>query len=266
MKPKTLILMLLAVCFGVVGSYLTSLVTAQLAVQAEVEKVGVLVARRNITVGTLLSEPDKWFEEKQFVKGEEPKSGLHSFDELKDRRLNKPLSTEQVVTARDLSERQIKEPVGDQEPGKRKEVAIPKPARATLPKLMDDVQDRRRGPDHREPENKQKVFYENLVKSLEKLVSDVKQTTRNCKDRAERHRLMLGRYEGEEQTLTRYNALLQGQREQQQMDESVKRMEARDKRLDKLTAQLRQAVSVGDWELAARVHSRILKECAEATR
>ena len=77
---------------------------------------------------------------------------------------------------------------------------------------------------------------------------------------------MLRRYEGGDQTLTQYSALLQGQRDQQQMDDGVKRMEARDKRLERLTEQLRQAVSVRDWELAARVHSRILKECAEATR
>jgi hypothetical protein len=262
MRPKTLIVLLVAACCGMIGRYLTTRVPAQFAVQTEAEKVSVLVARRDIGRGTLLTEPDKWFQEKEFIKGEAPTSAIRGFDELKDRRLNKPLSAEQFVTAQDLSETQKKEPLEDQEPGMRKDVLNPNQAR--VPQLTDDVKDRQRRPERSEPESKQKVFYANLVKSFERSLSDLKQSTRNSKDRAERHRAMLRRYEAAEQTLTQYNALLQAQREQQQMDDRVKRMEARDKRLEKLTDQLRRAVSVQDWELAARVHSRLLKEFAEA--
>jgi hypothetical protein len=255
MKPKTLIVMLVAACSGAVGSYLTGLVTAQLAVPTEAEKVSVLVARQNIATGTLLRVPDKFFEEKQFIKGEDPTGVIRSFNELKDRRLNKPLRAEQFVTAGDLSEPEKKEPVREQEPGTRMEVANSTSA-AHGQRMLDQV----------EQERKQKAFYDNLVKSLDRVVSDAKRSTRNRKERAEQHRSMLGRYERGAQTLTEYRALLQGQREQQQMDDVVKRMEARDKRLEKLTGQLRQAVSVRDWERAAKVHSCILKEFAEARR
>jgi hypothetical protein len=258
MKPKTLILLLVAGCSGVVGSYLTSLVTAQLAVQTEAEKVSVLVARQNIATGTLFRDPDQFFEEKPFIKGEDPTGAIRSSNELKDRRLNKPLRAEQFVTAGDLSEPEKKEPAREQEPGTRKEIA--NSDQATLAahgqRTLDQV----------EQERKQKIFDDNLVKSLDRVVSDAKRSTRNRKERAEQHRSMLGRYERAEQTLTEYGALLQGQREQEQMDDLVRRMEARDKRLEKLTEQLRQAVSVRDWERAAKVHSRILKECAEARR
>jgi hypothetical protein len=265
MKPKTLILILAAACCGVIGRYVTTLVTAQLAAQTEVEKISVLVARRDIGRGTLLTEPDKWFQERQFVKGEEPTSAIRRFDELKDRRLNKPLSAEQFVTAEDLLfEPQKNERSDEQEPGVRKDVVNPTRARAASETLIDAVKDSQRKPERLEPDSKQKLFYANLVKSFERSVSDLKQSTRKSKDRAERHRSMLRRYEAAEQTLTQYNALLQAQRDQQQMDDRVRRMEARDKRLEKLMEQLRQAVSVQDWELAARVHSRLLKECAEA--
>ena len=258
MKPKTLIVMLVAACSGVVGSYLTSLVTAQLAVPTEAEKVSVLVARQNIAAGTLLRDPDKFFEEKQFIKGEDPTGAIRSFNELKDRLLNKPLRAEQFVTAGDLSEPEKNEPVREQEPGTRKEVANSDQAMLAAhdQRMLDQV----------EQERKQKAFYDNLVKSLDRVVAEAKRSTRNRKEKAEQHRSMLGRYERAVQTLTEYSALLQGQREQQQMDDVVKRMEARDKRLEKLTGQLRQAVSVRDWERAAKVHSRILKECAEVRR
>jgi pilus assembly protein CpaB len=102
MKPKTLILMIVAVVCGLAASYMTSRVIAERGTQTDVEKVGVLVARRNLSMGILITEPDKLFEEKQFTKGEEPKKAIRDIDDLKGRRLNKPLTAEQFVTADDL--------------------------------------------------------------------------------------------------------------------------------------------------------------------
>jgi pilus assembly protein CpaB len=102
MKPKTLILMIVAVVCGLAASYMTSRVIAERGAQTEVEKVGVLVARRNLAMGILINDPEKLFEEKQFTKGEEPKKAIRDMDELKGRRLNKPLTAEQFVTADDL--------------------------------------------------------------------------------------------------------------------------------------------------------------------
>ena len=102
MKSKTVILMVVAIACGLAASYMTSRVIAERDAKPDVEKVSVLVAKRNIGMGTLINDPEKFFEEKQFVRGEEPKKAIRNYDELKNQRLNKPLSAEQFVTADDL--------------------------------------------------------------------------------------------------------------------------------------------------------------------
>jgi pilus assembly protein CpaB len=103
MKPKTMILMFVAIGCGLAASYMTSRVIAERnSEQAEVEKVSVLVAKKNMNLGTHLKNPEAMFEEKFFVKGEEPKKAIRTFDMLKDKRLNKPISAEQFVTEEDL--------------------------------------------------------------------------------------------------------------------------------------------------------------------
>ena len=102
MKPKTLILMIVAIGCGLAASYMTSRVIADRSAQPTDEKVTILVARQNLPMGVLIKEPEKFFEEKQFTKGEEPKKAIRSFDDLKGVRLNKPISAEQFVTADDL--------------------------------------------------------------------------------------------------------------------------------------------------------------------
>jgi pilus assembly protein CpaB len=100
-----MILMVVAIVCGLAASYMTSRVIADRSSDTEVEKVTVLVAKKNISMGTLLKEPEKVFEEKQFTKGEEPKRAIKTYDLIKDRRLNKPLSAEQFVTPDDLNDK-----------------------------------------------------------------------------------------------------------------------------------------------------------------
>jgi pilus assembly protein CpaB len=104
MKPKTLILIVAAVGCGLAASYMTSRLLAERAKEepAEVEKVAVLVAKQKIAMGTMVKNPEQYFIIKEFTKGQEPKKALTQFEELKDKRLNKPLSTEQFVTSEDL--------------------------------------------------------------------------------------------------------------------------------------------------------------------
>jgi pilus assembly protein CpaB len=94
--------MLVAIGCGLAASYMTSRVIAERGAPAEIEKVSILVAKRNLSMGTLITEPEKLFDEKQVTKGEEPKKAIRSFEELKKSRLNKPLSAEQFVTSDDL--------------------------------------------------------------------------------------------------------------------------------------------------------------------
>jgi pilus assembly protein CpaB len=108
MKPKTLILMFVAIGCGLVASYMTSRVIAERGEKdpVEQEKVAILVAKQNIPMAVLFKDPEKYFEEKQYVKGEEPKKAIKTFDLLKDKRLNKPLNAEQFVTEDDLDTRE----------------------------------------------------------------------------------------------------------------------------------------------------------------
>lgn len=104
MKPKTVVLMVVAVVCGLAASYMTSLLLAQRsnAPAAEEEKVQVLVAKQKIPVGTYIKDPEKYFIFKPYTKGEEPKKAIRAMEQVKDRRLNKPLNEEQFVTPDDL--------------------------------------------------------------------------------------------------------------------------------------------------------------------
>ena len=98
MKPKTLILMFVAIGCGLAASYMTSRLLAERGNKDQVdEKVTVLVAKKNLSMGTLLKDPEALFEPKSFTRGEEPKKALRAFDQLKDRRLNKPIAAEQFT-------------------------------------------------------------------------------------------------------------------------------------------------------------------------
>src|SRR5690349_4638782 len=100
MKSKTIILMVVAVVCGLAASYMTSRVIAERNnnAPAEEEKVAVLVAKQKVSYGTLIKDPQKYFQEKLYTKGEEPKKALKTWDQLKDKRLNKPLNEDQFVT------------------------------------------------------------------------------------------------------------------------------------------------------------------------
>ena len=75
MKPKTIILMVVAVVAGLAASYMTSKVIAERNNDqgSEEEKVTILVAQKKIAFGTLIKDPQKFFVEKPYTKGEEPK-------------------------------------------------------------------------------------------------------------------------------------------------------------------------------------------------
>jgi Flp pilus assembly protein CpaB len=103
MKPKTMILMFVAIGCGLAASYMTSRVIAERSTEAaEVEKVSVLVAKKNLALGMLIKDPAAQFEEKFYIKGEEPKKAIRDLVLLKDKRLSKSISAEQFVTEEDL--------------------------------------------------------------------------------------------------------------------------------------------------------------------
>jgi pilus assembly protein CpaB len=121
MKSKTLILMVVAVVCGLVASYLTSRMLAQQnnAGPADVETVKVLVARNKIPWGTRIKEPDKFFVEKEYPKGSEPKKAFTSYDQLKDKVLNKTIGAEVHVTPDDVMKKEDQDLSADLPKGTR---------------------------------------------------------------------------------------------------------------------------------------------------
>ncbi len=101
MKPKTLILMVVAITCGLGASYMTSRLLAERQPE-ETEKVDVLVARKNLDMGLALKNVPELFEIKKFTKGEEPKDAISVEDQLKGRVLKRSLRPGDFVTGGDL--------------------------------------------------------------------------------------------------------------------------------------------------------------------
>ena len=103
MKPKTMILMVVAVACGLGASYMTSKLLADRQPLAEQEKlVPVLMAKVKVPGWTPIKEPEKFFEVKMLPESVVSKSSLKSLDDVKDLRLNKPLDAERVAMQGDL--------------------------------------------------------------------------------------------------------------------------------------------------------------------
>jgi len=100
MKPKTMILMIVAVSCGLGASYMTSRLLAERG--AETEKVTILVAKKNLNMGDVIKVPEEMFIEKQFTKGDEPRMALVELDKLKGRQLKRSLRSGDHVTPDDL--------------------------------------------------------------------------------------------------------------------------------------------------------------------
>src|SRR5262245_37367513 len=109
MKPKTMILMVVAVVCGLGASYMTSRLLAEREekpVEAPViQKVTLLVAKKNMEMHKALGEkPEDLFIEKQFVKDDAPKEALTREDvaKLKKKFLKRGLRKGDFITPDDL--------------------------------------------------------------------------------------------------------------------------------------------------------------------
>lgn len=107
MKPKTMILMVVAVVCGLGASYMTSRLLAERDDHAEPEipKVTLLVAKKNLDMHVpLRTKPEDYFVEKQFVKDDAPKDGFTKDDmaKLKNKWMKRALRKGDAVTPEDL--------------------------------------------------------------------------------------------------------------------------------------------------------------------
>ena len=89
MKPKTLILTVVAVTCGLGASYMTSQLLANREPEVK-ETVKVLVAKRNLNMGDLIKNPQDMFEQKPVAKEQAPRDAVLNFDDLKGRVLKIP--------------------------------------------------------------------------------------------------------------------------------------------------------------------------------
>lgn len=101
MKPKTMVLLVLAVSCGLGASYMTSRLLAERTQEAP-ETVRVLVARKEMATGTSILNPAEVFAPKEFVRGAEPKDAIETYDQLKGRVLKQRLREGDHVRAEDL--------------------------------------------------------------------------------------------------------------------------------------------------------------------
>jgi pilus assembly protein CpaB len=102
MKPKTLILMGVAITCGLGASYMTSRLLAERHSSDEAEKVVVLVAKKNMNMGDTIKVPDDVFIQKAYTRGEEPANAIVDSEQLKGRVLKRPLRANDFVTSDDL--------------------------------------------------------------------------------------------------------------------------------------------------------------------
>jgi pilus assembly protein CpaB len=98
MKLKTLILMVVAVGCGLAASYMTSRLLAERSAPPTDAKVAVVVAKQKVSPMVLIKEPERYFELKDYPEGLAPRKALKTLEDIKDQRLNKSVTEEEIVT------------------------------------------------------------------------------------------------------------------------------------------------------------------------
>jgi pilus assembly protein CpaB len=120
MKPKTMILMVVAVACGLGASYMTSKLLADRRAEAPPEEqVPVLMAKVRVPGWVVIKEPQKYFEVKMLPESAVSKKSLKSFEDVKNQRLNKPLDAERVAMQDDLLNKDQKSLIDNLVPGQR---------------------------------------------------------------------------------------------------------------------------------------------------
>jgi Flp pilus assembly protein CpaB len=103
MKPKTIILMVVAIGCGLAASYMTSRLLADRANKEQPEaKVKVLVAIKRIPAFEPIKKPEDYFVEKEVPEGTYPSKCLRSFDDVRGQRLAKAKQEEETVFKEDI--------------------------------------------------------------------------------------------------------------------------------------------------------------------
>lgn len=102
MKQKNLVLMVVAVGCGLVAAFLTSQMSAK---PAQVEKIKVVVATKDLTVGTLLTAEDleASVKFKEVSKDSVPQTVVETKEELIDKRLTRTIRADEMINKADVT-------------------------------------------------------------------------------------------------------------------------------------------------------------------
>lgn len=107
MKPKTVILTVVALSCGLAASFMTSQYLRGQKTAPPEEKVSLLVAKAKVDKYTVLTEPDKFFEVKELPKSVAPGSYFNSLAEIKDKRVNKEFGVNDHIAPEHVSDRNV---------------------------------------------------------------------------------------------------------------------------------------------------------------
>jgi pilus assembly protein CpaB len=118
MKPKNVILLVVAIGCGLVASYMTSRLLAERGKEA-VPTLKVLVAKKKVPSFTVVKDPEQYFVEKEFPQDLAPKKAITSFEKVKDKRLNKVLPEDGVLNEEDLVDPRTDGMAAQMAPGER---------------------------------------------------------------------------------------------------------------------------------------------------
>jgi pilus assembly protein CpaB len=102
MKPKTMILMIVAVGCGLGASIMTSRLLAERQKEEKVETVKVLVAKTRVNGWAELKNPEKLFDVKEFPVNLAPKGAIGDVTKLDKQKLNKNIGEGYPLTESDL--------------------------------------------------------------------------------------------------------------------------------------------------------------------
>src|SRR5438445_329601 len=102
MKPKTLVLMVVALGCGLAVGYKIHNQSQEQRDQPTEAKVKVLVAKQKVSPWVPIKDPEKFFVEKEVPASVAPEKALNGFKEVKDQKLCKVVNEGSIVTDDDL--------------------------------------------------------------------------------------------------------------------------------------------------------------------
>ena len=113
MKPKTMILMVVAVGCGLAASYMTSKLLADRNQPREEEKVLVVMAKTKVPRFAIMKEPEKFFEVREIPKSAAPRSFFTRLEEIKGKRVNKEIKVDVHISEEDVLDSRAALPLPD---------------------------------------------------------------------------------------------------------------------------------------------------------